>query len=482
MFRLSAKNPFSAVPDEDLCRIFQYLKVQGLISCSFVCKRFYDCSNDTSVWRWVVCKNPSEHYLSQEDLSKLGLKQLILDHFSGPDIKRIILDLFRNRVRPRNAEFFVFEQSPPNLESWQKSPAATLPLEFKGNRYLIHEGGEKTDMGDDYYICEEWSELEIKNAESNETQKRIRLKGVVDTNNAVATDGEIFIYSHSNEIWGEKSTKTKLVWLTGTGSEEKTLTREPPEDYSVEIKKGVVCLANSREAINFNYAIIPLTELLSTLKKMEKGSFDNPSNQIAVLSQHVSFTEKVPKEFICLKTNRIMWEPVQLGDGEWIEKEALSKGKLQATIDKKLQVKILAWLNREAFEKPFDQLSQEEKALIDWHINKENTSKGATAIPAADQLYLHLYCRWHNVAIPPRLLMGCGYYKPELMQAFVKLPSVFQQEIYSHLCVIQGRQVSAELGEDAFHDRNGQSSTIAEKLDAVRRCVHEVELDALGYF
>ena len=346
MLPATAPNPFQRMPDEDICRIFENLKFQGLVACSLVSKRFYDCSNDTGVWKWVASKDPRIEpvlkYISpQENLSGPGIKRFLL----GDLRSKIVFQAFsKNKV---GDDLFVFRQPLPNLESWQKPLGVTLPLKFKDKHYFIYEKEEDVDFGDDYCYQEEWGELEIKNGESNETEKKIRLKSAIDTDSPIATDGEIFVYKTQRKKYRDTPAEVKFLKLTDKENKEKTLHFNFPKDYSLEIKKGFICFTSKELKINVNYSLIPLVQVLRELKEMEKNSH---------------------------------------------------------------------------------------------------------------------------------------YHKPELMQACAKLPSVFQQEIYSHLCVIQGRQVSAELGEDAFHDRNGQSSTIAEKLKAVRRCLQEAELDALGYY
>jgi hypothetical protein len=480
MFSVSAQNPFAVVPDETLCRVFQNLSFQGLVSCSFVDRLFYDCSNDASVWRWVASKNPkTQHIAAQENLSGLAIKQSFLS-------------LFRKMVTSQSkqgSDFFVLKQSLPDFKICEKPLGLTLPLEFEGKHYLIHEGAEETDMGDEYYMYENWSDLEIKNAESNETEKRIRLKGIIDANSRVVTDGEIFIYTHTMDPWGEESTKTKLVWLTRTENEEKTLSKGQPKDC-IEIKKGVICLTGDGEATNINYAIIPLATILRKLKLVEENDFNNPSGHICVLREYVPLTKKVPKEFICPKTGVIMTEPVQYDDKQWAEKNTLPKEKLQATIDKNLQTKILEWLKKEVFENQLDQLPDLERFAIGSELsrylnrpsNPYSESSEQNTLEQAKILALHhlLYYVRHTTLIPDPL--SGSHLKPGLMEAFAKLPSAFQQEIYSHLCAIQGRESSAKLGEDAFHGRNGENATIAEKLEAVRRCMDEAQVDALSYF
>jgi hypothetical protein len=480
MFSIPAQNPFAVVPDETLCRVFQNLGFQGLVSCSFVCQRFYDCSNDTCVWRWVASKHPkTRHIAAQTDLSGLAIKQSVLSLF-----RKMVTDQHK-----KGSDFFFLEQSLPDLKSCEKPLGITLPFKFRDKHYLIHGGEEEIDVGDGYCAHEKWSDLEIKDVESNETEQRIRLKGIVDTSCPVATDGRIFIYLHTTYPWGEESKKIKLVWLTSIEDNEKTLIKEPPENYSLEIKKGVICLTGDNKATNINYGIIPLATILWELKLVEENDFNNPRGHICVLREYVPLTEKVPREFICSKTGVIMMEPVQCDDKQWIEKDTLPKEKLQATLDKGLQAQILEWLKREVFENQLDQLPDLERFTIGSELSRylnrpnnpysESSAKNTLEQAKILALHHHLYYVRHTSLIPDPL--SSFHLKPKLMEAFAKLPPEFQQEIYSHLCEIQGRESSVKLGEDAFHGRNGASATIAEKLEAVRRCMNEAELDALSY-
>jgi hypothetical protein len=441
MLPLTTENPFQRMPDEALCRIFENLDMHGLVRCSFVDQLFYACSNDTPTWKWVVSKHPKTQHLSNQE------------NLSGLQIKRSVLDLLRHTVTDHHArgeDFLVFKQSQPSLESYQEPPKVTLPLKFNGKHYFIHEGEEEIDLGDgfdgycDYRI---WSDLEIKNAESNETEKRIRLNGMAVTHSPVATDGEIFIYKARQQPTEGIAEKIKFVRLTNTESGERTLTKEPPKSYSIEIKKGVVRLINNREIINFNYFIIPLTITLHILKMKEERRLNNPSVQICVLREFVPLTEKVPREFICPETGQIMREPVQYDCKQ-----------LHTIIDKNLQTRILEWLKKEVFENQYDQLPQAEKAIIDsqcsefQNLPRDPNSKGNEKITTEEAkilaLHHHLYFRQHTISLHPPA--DTRYLNPQLLSAFAKLPLVFQQEIYSHLCVIQGRQVSAELGENAM--------------------------------
>lgn len=65
----------------------------------------------------------------------------------------------------------------------------------------------------------------------------------------------------------------------------------------------------------------------------------------------------------------------------------------------------------------------------------------------------------------------------EFMDIFFRLPCSFRNKIYGHLYEIQNPPNPYwQIGEHAFHNEKGQSSTTQEKLRALRRCLEGVKI------
>jgi hypothetical protein len=68
------------------------------------------------------------------------------------------------------------------------------------------------------------------------------------------------------------------------------------------------------------------------------------------------------------------------------------------------------------------------------------------------------------------------------MQAFSLVPPSYQQEVYGHLCDIQQPAHFYDgMGAHSFHGYQGQSSTLEEKMEALRRCIQREEIAALEW-
>jgi hypothetical protein len=159
--------------------------------------------------------------------------------------------------------------------------------------------------------------------------------------------------------------------------------------------------------------------------------------------------------------------------------------------DQKLQAEILAWLKKEVFENQFSQLPAAEQTAIYEHLFKiQNPKKHYFGIgkhaflgrnkqsSTLDEKIGALQNRLHETR--PKGTVP-GPFKKEL-RAFIYVPESFQTEIFGHLFDIQKPSKPYwGIGEDAFFCRNGQASTIDERIAAVRRTLQAAQLDALEW-
>ena len=593
----SSVSAFAYVPNDMLRHIFRggssedLISLKDLVLWSLVNQQFHVCI-DLSLWNEFASRHP----LTQDlDLQRLDIL----------DIKRWIFDVVRKKLIPSDGSALNFFYQPqkwlikkttplshskrPNESRLNESCGIKLPLTIN-NKIFSTNNRSSTDTS---VNC-----AELKISESG-TQKMFSLRYPISNSLPTFLNTDVFIcYSiplspsfmnkpnvcacdlASDNVCGPYSHVMQVQILSEDLHSFETLKFiVDPKDTKVELKKGCFKIIQKENETLINYSVIPILKTLESLKRLEKHSLHNPSNQICVLREFIPENAKIPSKFICQITGQIMMDPVRdscsgSDGGHIFEREGilafLSKGKPskidqklelgkttfalcpftnikmpglerrsyhqekiieQETVlvdgnnvalptqnyvldykvnsentlvpDKDLQAQILEWLKKEVFEIQFQNFSETRKAAIyealywiqgirpsyygigedAFHGRKKQSSTTYEKISAL----FYVLCRKAGAGTYSRDHLFCSGSENSKTSSFEEhfslVPDSSKSEIYKHLYEIQKPSNSYwGIGEDAFHDRNGQSSTIAEKLEALRRHLHEAEIEALDCF
>ena len=581
----SSVSAFAYVPNDMLRHIFRggssedLISLKDLVLWSLVNQQFHVCI-DLSLWNEFASRHPLTRNLDLQRLDILEVKQWIFDVVRK---KLIPCDGSPLRLFRAPPKWFIEKTTPlSHSRHLNESCKTNLPITVNNKNFSTTNNTiDPRSYGP--------SELKIHELNSGK-RETFTLPFPISNSFPAFLNPDVFICYSVPLVNGrfdpfsfEFDPKNHVMQIRSISghpyySEALSLNLDP-KDTKVELKKGCITIIGKEIETIINYAILPISRLLKTLKWLEKYDLHHPSNQICVLREFIPENAKIPSKFICQITGQIMMDPVRdscsgSDGGHIFEREGilafLSKGKPskidqklelgkttfalcpftnikmpglerrsyhqekiieQETVlvdgnnvalptqnyvldykvnsentlvpDKDLQAQILEWLKKEVFEIQFENFSEYDKSIVytsvcdtrgaplfcDRIAEKDafhGRNKRSLTIYEKINALFHLLCTRHLTGYADDHLFNSGYEYVKMSsfeKAFSLVPDSSKCEIYRHLYEIQKPSNSYwGIGEDAFHDRNGQSSTIAEKLEALRRHLHEAEIEALDCF
>jgi hypothetical protein len=562
---------------------------KDLIIWSTVNKQFYICAHDINLWK---------NFAQQHSIAHCQ---------SGREIKQIIVEIARGKFCDKNnidGNLFQIKIPQQFMTCPPKASSQEFPIKINERTY---------SMTSDFY-------LKYSYPNSSVIDQQIALDGCLNDTSIVNFNSDFIVYSinHNGSYWGT-GRQGREQWITDRCgyTDVKIIPLDPlrlnftlyPDflrdcsDFggkncniiyskfnaaitNIQSTSGNICITDKSEITFTNYSIIPLRKVLKKFTEIERNEI---ADQIFILREFLSPKVKIPDEFFCVITGQILLNPVRDHCGgengghvfeEMVILKALSEGlplpkkpelgvitaglcpftnsampDLQRTSlnyvsdtvvvsvelddgsvrriptqkyttrydvdssralipDEELQSKILEWLKSEVFGEQFNCLSDEKKNSVYGHLfqiqkyshsywgiaedafHNRNGQSSTTAekIEALRNSLIETHASrtflgfaYTSKGIESQSLGIIPYTLDEKVirltrdfSEFYYLPPSIKNQIYSHLFQIQKPSHAYwGISEDAFHDQNGQSSTVAEKIEAMRCCLREIQINVI---